>query len=134
MRSPHGCDSSSMRLLRKPRGRVAALLVCHLREAESGKTGRGKDCFEIGRLVMKVVLLAGGLGTRLREETEFRPKPMVEIGGRPNPWHKKKKYAAAGYSDFVIWLGVKGGLILGHFFDYQGRYRAFHSTTGDGRR
>ena len=54
---------------------------------------------------MKVVLLAGGLGTRLREETEFRPKPMVEIGGRPILWHIMKLYAHYGHTDFVVCLG-----------------------------
>ena len=60
---------------------------------------------------MKVVILAGGLGTRLREETEFRPKPMVEIGGRPILWHIMKIYAAHGFSEFVICLGYKGDVI-----------------------
>ena len=49
----------------------------------------------------RVVLLCGGLGTRLREETEFRPKPMVEVGGRPILWHIMKRYAAHGFNEFV---------------------------------
>ena len=57
---------------------------------------------------MKVVILAGGLGTRLREETEFRPKPMVEIGGRPILWHIMKIYAAHGFKEFVLCLGTRG--------------------------
>ena len=57
---------------------------------------------------MKVVLLAGGLGTRLRGETEFRPKPMVAIGTRPILWHIMKTYAHYGHSDFVICLGLQG--------------------------
>lgn len=82
---------------------------------------------------MKVVLLAGGLGTRLREETEFRPKPMVEIGGRPILWHIMKIYAAAGYNDFVICLGYKGDVIRDYFLNYELRNRDFTITLGCGR-
>ena len=57
---------------------------------------------------MKVVILAGGLGTRLAEETEMRPKPMVEIGGRPILWHIMKNYAHYGFKEFYIALGYKG--------------------------
>ncbi len=57
---------------------------------------------------MKAVILAGGLGTRLREETEFRPKPMVEIGGKPIIWHIMKNLSEQGISEFVICLGYKG--------------------------
>ena len=57
---------------------------------------------------MKVVILAGGLGTRLAEETEIKPKPMVEIGGQPILWHIMKIYAHYGFNDFVIALGYKG--------------------------
>lgn len=64
---------------------------------------------------MKTVLLAGGLGTRLREETEFRPKPMVEVGSKPILWHIMKIYEAAGFSDFVICAGYKSEVIK-HFF------------------
>jgi glucose-1-phosphate cytidylyltransferase len=67
---------------------------------------------------MKVVLLAGGLGTRLREETEFRPKPMVAIGGRPILWHIMKTYAHYGHTDFVICLGYKGYMIKEYFANY----------------
>jgi glucose-1-phosphate cytidylyltransferase len=56
---------------------------------------------------MKVAILAGGLGTRLAEETEIRPKPMVEIGGQPILWHIMKHYAHFGYNEFVIALGYK---------------------------
>ena len=59
---------------------------------------------------MKVVLLAGGFGTRLNEETHVKPKPMVEIGGKPILWHIMKIYSHYGYNDFVICLGVKTGL------------------------
>lgn len=64
---------------------------------------------------MKVVLLAGGLGTRMREETEFRPKPMVEIGGEPLLWHIMKNFAAYGISEFVVCAGYKGELIDNYF-------------------
>ena len=60
---------------------------------------------------MKVAILCGGLGTRLREETEVRPKPMVEIGGRPVLWHIMRGYASHGFKDFVLALGYKGELI-----------------------
>ena len=68
---------------------------------------------------MRVLILCGGLGTRLREETEFRPKPMVEIGGRPILWHIMKGYAAHGFNDFVLLLGYKGEIIKRYFLDYQ---------------
>jgi glucose-1-phosphate cytidylyltransferase len=67
---------------------------------------------------MKVVILAGGLGTRLAEETEVKPKPMVEIGGRPILWHIMKIYAAQGFSEFVIALGYKGEIIKNYFMNY----------------
>jgi len=67
---------------------------------------------------MKVVILAGGLGTRLAEETEMRPKPMVEIGGRPILWHIMKNYAHYGFKEFYIALGYKGEEIKRYFFDY----------------
>ncbi len=67
---------------------------------------------------MKVVILAGGLGTRLAEETSVRPKPMVEIGGKPALWHIMKTYAAYGLHDFVICLGYKGYLIKEYFANY----------------
>ena len=67
---------------------------------------------------MKVVLLAGGLGTRLMEETEARPKPMVEIGGKPILWHIMKIYEAHGFNEFVICLGYKSHLIKEYFLNY----------------
>ena len=67
---------------------------------------------------MKVVLLAGGLGTRLAEETEIRPKPMVEIGGKPILWHIMKHYAHYGHNEFYIALGYKGEYIKRYFLDY----------------
>ncbi|MCL5958747.1 MAG: glucose-1-phosphate cytidylyltransferase [Chloroflexi bacterium] len=67
---------------------------------------------------MKVVILAGGLGTRLSEETEVRPKPMVEIGGRPILWHIMKHYSHFGFKEFLIALGYKGEMIKHYFLDY----------------
>ena len=67
---------------------------------------------------MKVVILCGGLGTRLREETEFRPKPMVPVGGRPMLWHIMKYYAHFGHKDFILCLGYKGEAIrAGRFLE-----------------
>jgi glucose-1-phosphate cytidylyltransferase len=67
---------------------------------------------------MKLVILAGGLGTRISEETDVRPKPMVEIGGRPILWHIMKMYAAHGINDFVICCGYKGYVIKEYFANY----------------
>jgi glucose-1-phosphate cytidylyltransferase len=67
---------------------------------------------------MKVVILAGGLGTRLMEETESRPKPMVEIGGKPILWHIMKIYEAYGFNEFVICLGYKSQMIKEYFLNY----------------
>ncbi|MCP5055396.1 MAG: glucose-1-phosphate cytidylyltransferase [bacterium] len=68
---------------------------------------------------MKVVILCGGLGTRLREETEYRPKPMVPIGDRPILWHIMKLYAHYGHKEFVLCLGYKGEVIKDFFRNYQ---------------
>jgi glucose-1-phosphate cytidylyltransferase len=70
---------------------------------------------------LPVVLLAGGMGTRLREETEFRPKPMVEIGGRPILWHIMKNFSRHGFNDFIICLGYKGDSIRDYFLNYHTR-------------
>jgi glucose-1-phosphate cytidylyltransferase len=67
---------------------------------------------------MKVVILAGGFGTRLAEETEIRPKPMVEIGGRPILWHIMKHYGHHGFNEFFIALGHRGEIIKRFFLDY----------------
>ncbi|WP_428331703.1 glucose-1-phosphate cytidylyltransferase [Mucilaginibacter sp.] len=67
---------------------------------------------------MKVVLLAGGLGTRISEETILKPKPMIEIGGMPILWHIMKIYSSYGYNDFVVCLGYKGYLIKEYFNNY----------------
>lgn len=68
---------------------------------------------------MKAVILAGGLGTRLREETEIKPKPMVEIGGKPILWHIMKTYAAHGVKDFVICAGYKGEVIRNWLINFN---------------
>jgi glucose-1-phosphate cytidylyltransferase len=67
---------------------------------------------------MKVVILAGGFGTRLSEETDVRPKPMVEIGGKPILWHIMKKYSSHGFNEFIILLGYKGYVIKEFFANY----------------
>jgi glucose-1-phosphate cytidylyltransferase len=94
---------------------------------------------------LKVVMLCGGLGTRLREETEFRPKPMVEIGGRPILWHIMKLYAHSGFREFVLCLGYRGNMIKEYFLNYEAmnndfticlgqqsniRYNAVHAEQG----
>ena len=66
-----------------------------------------------------LVILAGGLGTRLREETEFRPKPMIEIGGRPIVWHIMKYYSFWGVNDFIICTGYKGEIVKNYFLNYR---------------
>ncbi len=68
---------------------------------------------------MKAVILAGGLGTRLSEETERRPKPMIEVGGRPILWHIMKTYSAHGIDDFVVCLGYRGYVIKEYFANYR---------------
>ena len=68
---------------------------------------------------MKAVILAGGLGSRLSEETETKPKPMVEIGGRPILWHIMKMYSRHGINDFIVCLGYKGYKIKEYFFHYK---------------
>lgn len=70
---------------------------------------------------MKALILAGGLGTRLREETEFKPKPMVEVGGRPILWHIMKNLAAQGVTEFSIATGYKGEVIKDYFLNYHAR-------------
>jgi len=67
----------------------------------------------------KVVILCGGKGTRIREETEFRPKPMVEIGHKPLLWHIMKIYGFYGFTDFILCLGYKGELIKEYFLNYE---------------
>lgn len=92
---------------------------------------------------MKIIILAGGLGTRLAEETAVRPKPMVEIGGKPMLWHIMNIYASHGYKDFLIACGYKGEVIKEYFLNYvlhnsdlavnlrDGSYKVVNSTTPD---
>ena len=82
---------------------------------------------------MKTIILAGGLGTRLAEETERRPKPMVEIGGRPILWHIMKLYAHYGFHEFTIALGYKGEIIKRFFMDYRLITSSLKVTLGDER-
>ncbi len=80
---------------------------------------------------MQVVILCGGRGTRMEHETEFRPKPMVPIGGKPILWHIMKIYAAYGHKDFILCLGYKGEVIKRYFLDYEAMSRDFTITLGD---
>jgi len=80
---------------------------------------------------MPVVILAGGFGTRLREQTEFIPKPMVPIGTKPILWHIMKIYSSYGYKRFIICLGYKGGIIKDYFFNYKIRDCDFTIKLGD---
>jgi glucose-1-phosphate cytidylyltransferase len=80
---------------------------------------------------MKVVMLCGGLGTRLKEETEFRPKPMVEVGGRPILWHIMKTYAHFGHREFVLCLGYRGNLIKEYFLNYEAMNNDFTISLGE---
>lgn len=80
---------------------------------------------------MKVVILCGGKGTRLREETEYRPKPMVNIGGRPILWHIMKTYEYYGFKDFVLCLGYKGDMIKEYFLNYETMNNDFTINLGN---
>jgi len=75
---------------------------------------------------MPVVIMCGGKGTRLREETEFKPKPMVEIGGYPILWHIMKIYAHHGYTNFILCLGYRGSAIKEYFLNHQLYTQDFH--------
>jgi glucose-1-phosphate cytidylyltransferase len=79
---------------------------------------------------MKVVILCGGQGTRLREETEFRPKPLVEVGRRPILWHIMKLYAHHGIREFVICLGYRGNMIKDYFLNYEAMNNDFTISLG----
>ena len=78
---------------------------------------------------MKVVILAGGFGSRISEESITKPKPLVEIGGQPILWHIMKIYSAYGLNDFVICCGYKGHLIKQYFRDYCAGARGLHRST-----
>lgn len=82
---------------------------------------------------MQVVILCGGFGTRLREETESRPKPMVEIGRRPVLWHIMKTFSHYGYDDFVLCLGYKGEVIKNYFLNYDRLNSDLSINLGSGK-
>ncbi len=77
-----------------------------------------------------VVILCGGMGTRLREETEFKPKPMVEVGGKPIVWHIMKIYAHYGFRRFILCLGYKGSIIKDYFLNYEAMSNDFTIHLG----
>ena len=79
---------------------------------------------------MKVVILCGGLGTRMREETEFRPKPLVDVGGRPILWHIMKLYAHHGFREFILCLGYRGNMIKEYFLNYEAMNNDFTIYLG----
>lgn len=79
---------------------------------------------------MQVIILCGGMGTRLKEETEFKPKPMVMVGDRPILWHIMKIYASYGYQKFVLCLGHKGNIIKDYFYHYEIMANDFQVTLG----
>lgn len=83
---------------------------------------------------MKAVILCGGQGTRLREETEYRPKPLVEVGNRPILWHIMKLYANYGVLDFVLCLGYKGNMIKEYFLNYEAMNNDFTICLGENHR
>ena len=76
---------------------------------------------------MKAVILAGGLGTRLSEETHLRPKPMVEIGSKPILWHIMKIFSSYGIKEFIICCGYKGYIIKEYFFNYFLHFSGIHT-------
>ena len=80
---------------------------------------------------MKAILLAGGLGTRIREETEFRPKPMVEVGGRPILWHIMKNLSQYGITDFIVATGYKSSMIKDYFLNYEAQSNDFTVQLGN---
>lgn len=81
---------------------------------------------------MKVIIFCGGKGTRLREETEFKPKPMVEVGGLPVMWHIMQRYAYYGHKEFVLPLGYRGDVIKQYFYDYKIRRSDFTIDLASG--
>lgn len=86
----------------------------------------------MGGIMLPVVLLAGGLGTRLREETEDKPKPMVEIGGKPMLWHIMRYYSSFGFNEFVVCLGYKGDIIKNFFLNYRSNQGSITVNLKDG--
>jgi len=83
---------------------------------------------------MKVVLLAGGLGTRMREETEYKPKPMVDVGGKPVLWHLMKNFATYGLREFVVCTGYRSDVIKDYFLNYEARMNDFTAHLGSNGR
>lgn len=81
---------------------------------------------------MKTIILCGGMGTRLREETEYKPKPMVEIGGKPILWHIMKHYSFYGFNEFILALGYKGNVIRDYFLNFYKYNRDFTVDLSDG--
>ncbi|HSV21817.1 MAG TPA: sugar phosphate nucleotidyltransferase, partial [Xanthobacteraceae bacterium] len=86
---------------------------------KSPLTAAREEASKIPLADLDVVILCGGQGTRLREETEIKPKPMVEIGGRPILWHIMKIYSHFGVRNFILCLGYKGEIIRDHFLNYR---------------
>jgi glucose-1-phosphate cytidylyltransferase len=82
---------------------------------------------------MKIVILCGGQGTRLREETEYRPKPLVDVGGRPILWHIMKLFAHHGFRDFIMCLGYRGNMIKEYFLNYEAMNNDFTICLGRAR-
>ena len=79
---------------------------------------------------MKTIILCGGQGTRMREETEYRPKPLVEVGGHPILWHIMKTYAHYGFADFICCLGYRGAMIKDYFLSYEAMNSDFTMSLG----
>lgn len=79
-------------------------------------------------------MLAGGLGTRMREETEYKPKPMVEVGGKPVLWHLMKVFATSGLTEFVVCTGYRGDVIKDYFLNYEARTNDFTAHLGSSSR
>src|SRR3989344_1906387 len=82
---------------------------------------------------VKTIILCGGMGTRLREETEFKPKPMVEVGNKPVLWHIMKIYSHYGFNDFVLALGYKGSQIKDYFLRQKYYASDFSLNSGEGK-
>ena len=82
------------------------------------KSGSGHHVKEVKGIFMKAVILAGGLGSRITEESQYKPKPMIEIGGKPILWHIMKSYYSHGINEFIICCGYKGYLIKEYFKNY----------------
>lgn len=81
---------------------------------------------------MKTIILCGGTGTRMKEDTEFRPKPLVEVGGKPILWHIMKIYAHHGYNDFILALGYKSNMIKDYFLNWRAFVNDFSMDTKTG--